>query len=165
MISNAQKALIKRAQLEAGLGDAEYREALQMIAGCGSSTDPGMTDRHVDLLLAYFEAIHRREVEAGRLQPARNPNAVFRKKGYWAEKNPSRNTSRDRYTASHAGGAIAQLEAALAGLGCGAAYCAAIRNKVTQGRSDARAMYAYGAALERTLKAKRAARQAIADPF
>jgi len=88
MLSRPQQILLKRAQREAGLPDDEYRDALQTVTGCRSSKDPQLTDRHLDLLLGYFEAIHWRKVDAGQhvfageLQPPCRPNAVFRQRGF-----------------------------------------------------------------------------------
>jgi hypothetical protein len=156
MISRAQQILIKRAQREAGLSDHEYREGLALISGCRSTTDPGMTDRHIDLALAYFEAIYWRKVDQGELQEGCSPDAVFRQRGYWAAKNKRGNTSRGRYTASQRSQDIEEMEAALAKLGFNEAYCAAIRKKVTAGQADPHALYLYRNALRRTLRAKQA---------
>ena len=155
MLTRRQQILLKRAQREAALPDDEYREALETVSGCRSSKDPRLTDRHVDLTLAYFEAIHWRKADAGHLQPSRGPNAVFRQRGYWARKNPGPQTSRDRYALPQLSREIGALETALAELGFGDAYCAAIREKVTHGRADAHSGHLYKAALERTLRAKR----------
>ena len=73
MLSRPQQILLKRAQREAGLSDDEYRDALQTVTGCRSSTAPALTDRHLDKVLAYFEAIHWRNVDAGELQPSSSP--------------------------------------------------------------------------------------------
>ena len=154
MLTRPQQILLKRAQREAGLDDAEYREALATIAGCHSSTDPRMSDRHLDKTLAYFEAIHWRKVELGHLQPSCKVDAVFRQRGFWAAKNTRFENSRDRYAASAVNVQIDALESALAGLGFGAGYCSAVREKVTEGRNDVRALHQYAAALERTLNAK-----------
>jgi hypothetical protein len=154
MLSRAQQILVKRAQREAGLSDADYRDALGVVSGCRSTTDPRMTDRHCDLALAYFEAILWHAVDAGALQPSCKPDAVFKQRGYWAQKNTHQETSRDRYAASSVSRQIADLESALGGLGFGAGYCASIRAKVTEGRADARSLHAYRAALQRTLRAK-----------
>lgn len=148
--------MLKRAQKEAGLNDSEYRDALAAVSGCRSSTDARLTDRHVDLALAYFEAIYWRAVDAGLLKPNCNPNAVFRQRGYWAQKNPRNHTSRDRYVAAELGGEIAALEAGLASLGYGPTYCASIRERVTQDTPAPQADRLYKAALQRTLRAKRA---------
>ena len=83
MLSRRQQILLKRAQREAGLSDNDYRDALQTVAGCRSSTSPVLTDRHMDKVLAYFEAIHWRAVDAGKLQPSCSATAVFRQ-GYYA---------------------------------------------------------------------------------
>jgi hypothetical protein len=105
-------------------------------------------------LLAYFEAIHWRAVDAGTLQTSGSAIAVFRQRGYWASKNNAGETSRDRYTGHNQGAGIAALEADLARLGFGSGYCAAIREKVCHGRTDAHALHLYEAALTRTLKTK-----------
>ncbi len=154
MISRAQQIILKRAQREAGLDDADYRDALRVVSGCSSSTDPRMSDRHIDLALAYFEAIYWRKVDAAELQPPCKPDTVFQQRGYWARKNPRQDTSRDRYSATAVSQSIAALETALATHGLGPGYCAAIRRNVTQGRGDAHAMHCYKAALQRTLSAK-----------
>ena len=130
MLSRRQQILLKRAQREAGMSDDDYRDALQMVAGCGSSTSPALTDRHLDKLLGYFEAIHWRAVDAAMLQPSGSAAAVFRQRGYWAAKNTRLETSRDRFTDLNLGQAVADLEGKLAALGCGAGYCASIRKNV-----------------------------------
>jgi hypothetical protein len=163
MLSNAQKGLLKRAQKEAALPDEEYREALELIAGLHSSTDSRLGDRHLDKLLAYFEAIFWRKVDSGELQPPCKANAVFQKRAFWAEKNKAGETSRDRYVLDGLQLRIAQIEHALADLGYGAKYCEAIREKVTTGRDDVRALHHYRAALENTLKSKQ--KKAITAPF
>lgn len=154
MLSNPQKSLLKRAQREAGLLDDDYRDALQMIAGCRSSTSPALTDRHLDKLLAYFEAIYWRALDAGTLQPARSAAAVFRQRGYWQAKNTPHETSRDRFTGVNLREEIAALESKLAAIGYGGGYCDGIRRKVTSGRTDEHALHLYRAALARTLNAK-----------
>jgi hypothetical protein len=165
MLSRAQQILLKRSQREAGLSDGDYRDALQLIAGCRSSTSPALTDRHLDKLLAYFEAIHWRAVDAGTLQPCGTAAAVFRQRGYWAAKNTRQETSRDRFTGLNLGQAVADLESRIAALGFGAGYCAAIRKNVCKGRDDARALHLYRSALERTLKAKAVRAERAEDPY
>jgi hypothetical protein len=52
---------LKRAQAQAALDDADYREAIATVSGitdCRSSTDARLSDRNVDILMAYFEAIY-----------------------------------------------------------------------------------------------------------
>ncbi len=154
MLSRAQQILLKRGQREAGLSDDDYRDALEMIAGCRSSKSPALTDRHLDKLFAYFEAIHWRAVDAGTLQPSGSITAVFRQRGYWVAKNTNQETSRDRFNDSNLAKSIADLEREMAGLGFGQGYCAAIRKKVANGRDDTRGLHLYCAALQRTLKAK-----------
>jgi hypothetical protein len=166
-LSRAQQILVKRAQREAGIEDAEYRDLVATVAGAGitSSRDPRLTNRDADTLLSLFEAIHFRGVDAGTLQPSRSPDAVFVQRGYWAAKNTRAGNSRDRWAAATAGADIERLEVALAELGCGAAYCAAIRRRVSQGRTDATVVHQYRAALKRTLHAKRQARGAEGERF
>ena len=165
MLSRPQQILLKRAQREAGLSDADYRDALQTIAGCQSSTSTAFTDRHLDKVLSYFEAIHWRAVDAGKLQPSCSATAIFRRRGYWASKNTRQETSRDRFNGANLNAEIATLEGKLAALGFDARYCAGIRSNVTKGRDDAHALHLYRAALTRTLnaKARRAECVAVTD--
>jgi hypothetical protein len=81
MLSRAQQILLKRAQREAGLQDDEYRDALEVVTGCRSSTDRDFTDRHLDLCLSYFEAIFWRKVDAGELHTPCSAAAIFRQRG------------------------------------------------------------------------------------
>jgi hypothetical protein len=164
MISRAQQILIKRAQKEAGLDDAEYREALQAVAGLRSSTDRAMTDHHVDTVLGYFEAIFWRKVDSGVLQPACKGDSVFRQRGHWKSKNCSGETSRDRYVSSAVSSEISQLESELGKLGFGAAYCAGIRHRAIQDATDLPSLHVYKAALRRTLSAKQKANLAVREP-
>lgn len=154
MLTRAQQILLKRAQREAGLSDPEYRDALQAVTGFRTSTAPGLTDRHLDKALAYFEAIMWCAVDAGKLQPACSATAVFRQRDYWRAKNTRQETSRDRFNDLYLPSEIAALEAQLAALGYGETYCAGIRAKVIGGRGDDHSLYLYRAALTRTLKAK-----------
>jgi hypothetical protein len=154
MLSRPQQILLKRAQREAGLSDEDYRDALQTITGHRSSTSPALIDQHLDMLLAYFEAIHWHAVDVGKLQPSCSPSAVFRQRGYWASKNTRQETSRDRFKGVNIKDEIAALEGKLAALGYDARYCAGIRNNVTKGRDDAHALHLYRAALTRTLDSK-----------
>lgn len=165
MPSRAQQILVKRAQREAGLADADYREAIETVSGipgCRSSTDGRLTDEHLDKLLAYFEAIFWRRVDLGELQPGCNSGAIFRQRHFWAQRNRAGNTSRDRHTAAVLSDEIGRLEAGLAALGFGPDYCAAIREKVAAGRAHTYGQRLYKAALERTLRAKQNALAGIA---
>jgi hypothetical protein len=125
MLSRPQQILLKRAQREAGLSDGDYREAMQTVTGRRSSTSPALTDRHLDMLLAYFEAIHWQAVDAGKLQPSCSATAVFRRRGYWASNNTRQETSRDRFNGVNLNDEITALESKLAALGFGSGYCAA----------------------------------------
>ncbi len=152
MLSRAQQILLKRAQAQACISDADYRQAIEDctgIDGCRSSQDPRLTDTHLDHLMGYFESIFWGLADAP--QRACNPTAPFRQPGFWADKNRRGNTSRDRFVASQLSDHIAALESELAGLGYGAGYCAAIRRRMPSA-SDAQ----YAAALRRTLASKRA---------
>ncbi len=166
MLSRAQQILLKRAQREAGLSDEDYRDALETVAGVRSSTAPALTDRYLDKLLAYFEAIHWRAVDAGRLQPSGSVAAVFRQREYWASKNTNTETSRDRHNHLNLGQEIAGLERQLAALGYGKLYCDGIRSNTANGRDDAHALHLYRTALKRTLnaKARQAEAEAVATP-
>ena len=126
---------------------------------------PVFTDRHLDEVLSYFEAIHWRTVDAGKLQPSCSATAVFPRRGYWASKNTRQETSRDRFNGVNLNAEIAALEGKLAALGFDSRYCAGIRSNVTKGRDDAHALHLYRAALTRTLnaKARRAECVAVTD--
>ncbi len=165
MLSRPQQILLKRAQREAGLADDDYRDALQTVTGCRSSTSPAITDRHLDRLLGYFEAIYWRGIDAGTLQPSGSATAVFRQRGFWAAKNTRQETSRDRHTGLNLGQAITDLEGKMMALGFGAGYCASIRKNVTRGRDDVHALHLYRAALERTVNAKARCAERTKDPY
>lgn len=159
MLTAAQKSLLKRAQREAQLADADYRDAIETVSGlpgCRSSTDARLTDRHLDLLLGYIEAIFWGRVDAKTLQPSGNPTAVFRRRGHWADKNRRGNTSRDRFTQDNLIRQIGEREAALMDLGCGLSYFQAIQNKQREA-SGGLNLVKYLSALDRTLRFKRAA--------
>jgi len=145
MLSRRQQILIKRAQAETGLADADYRASLGAVTGmldCRSSKDPRLTDAHMDHLLSYFEAIYWRENSA--------PAKVFKQPGFWAARNRRGNTSRDRFTEDTLTLSIARAESKIMQLGFGEPYLEAIQNKILPYTHRA-----YLAALERTLKAKR----------
>src|SRR6267378_5634022 len=94
MLSRAQQILLKRAQKEAGISDQDYRQSFHQVTGlslCRSSTDSRLTDRHLDNLMSYFEAIHWKSVAEGLLQPSGKPDAIFRQPCFWAERNQKNN--------------------------------------------------------------------------
>ena len=163
MLSRAQQILLKRAQRQAGIEDAEYRETLQRFAACESSRDSRFSDESLDTILAYFEAIYWRGVDADILQAPCRGDEVFQQRGFWASKNTRAETSRDRYNVAVLSAKIGALESQLERLGCGRSYCQAIREKVTQGGATALCLNHYRAALERTLKSKRKA--AVEQPL
>jgi len=153
MLSRAQQILIKRAQAEAGLSDPDYREAIATVSGwadCRSSKDRRLTDRHVDLLLSYFEAVFWMAVDAGQLQPSCNPRAVFKQRCYWAGKNQRGNTSRDRHVERAMTAECLRLENDLAALGYGLSYFQGIQARIVPW-----SLPVYRAALQRTLVSKR----------
>jgi hypothetical protein len=154
VLSNPQKSLIKRAQRQARLNDDDYRDVLQTVSGCRSTTCPQVNNRHCDKILAYIEAIYWRKVDQNELTHAGDPRAVFQQRGYWSQKNTKQETSRDRYTQADASTDIEHLESDLAALGYGPSYCAGIRQTVTKGATNPRALNTYAAALRRTLKSK-----------
>jgi hypothetical protein len=151
MLTRSQIILLKRAQAEAGLSDPEYRQALADVTGLPSictSKDHRLTDRHLDLLLAYFEAIYQRKLDAGEISPSRSPRPVFGRRDYWQTRNPRGNTSRDRYAAADLGRRILETEAELERLGCSRAYLSGIELRI-----NPYSHWAYLAALRRTLRA------------
>ena len=160
MLSRKQIILIKRAQRQAGIADADYRNDLEQLCDVRSSKDPKLTDGQFDQIMAYFEAIYWREKDKaeGQRLNAKGPTSAFSiqplalpflNRGYWANKNPKHNTSRDRYDEQNVRVTIAELEAELIEAGVTNPYCEAIKRKV--GNS----LRAYAAALRRTLYARR----------
>lgn len=149
MLSNDQKAIIKRAQRECLIDDFEYRQILDEELGFGvrSSTDPRLGDRHFDRILAYFEAIYWRKIDAHEITE-RHPKTVFQVRGYWASKNTVKSNSRERYAQRGLESEIQRLEGLLYRAGCHPNYLNAIARKTGHGT------YNYKAALARTLAAK-----------
>jgi len=153
MLTRAQQILLKRAQAQAKLGDADYREAIEVVSGipgCRSSKDKRLTDEHLDALLAYIEAIFWHEVDRGNLSaPAPGENVVFRARGYWAGKNGGGRTSRDRYVDLALNRAVEAAEARLLQLGFGLVYVQGIMSRI-----QPFSLINYLAALKRTIKSK-----------
>lgn len=158
MLSNEQKAILKRAQREALIEDEEYRDILENQLGFGfrSSTDPRMGDRHMDKAMSFFEAIYWREVDSGAIT-IRHPKTVFSQRGYWQKRNGAGSNSRERYAANGLAEQINTLEANMRHLGKNDYYLAAIRRNC---QTD----WGYKMALERAVKANQA-KQAEAHPF
>ncbi len=156
MLSRKQQILIKRAQAEAGLSDADYREAVAAVSGmadCRSSKDARLGDAHMDHLLSYFEAIYWKENSGG--------GEIFEEPGFWARRNRRGDTSRDRYTEGELTGRIATAEHQIIVLGFSQRYLDAI-----YGRIRPYTHRAYLAALERTIAAKKRKIEAGAEcPF
>jgi hypothetical protein len=159
MLSNEQKALIKRSQREALINDDEYRDILDTELGFGvrSSTDPRLGDRHFDKILAYFEAIYWRKVDAQEIVQ-KHPKSVFQVRGYWASKNTVQSNSRERHADRALSTEINRLESALRSHGVHESYFHAIQRKT--GRS-----WQYRYALMRTLAARNKKSQLAEQPF
>jgi hypothetical protein len=149
VLSNDQKALVKRAQREASIDDEEYRQILDQELGFGvrSSTDPRLGDRHFDRILAYFEAIYWRKVDAQEIVQ-KHPKSVFQVRGYWASKNTVQSNSRERHADRALSSELNRLESALKLRGVHENYLYAISKK-TGGRT-----WQYRFALMRTLAAR-----------
>jgi hypothetical protein len=160
MLTRAQQILLKRAQAEAGIDDADYRAVLAVVSAlpdCHSSTDRRLTDEHLDRLLAYFEAIYWRAVDAGEIVYSYAPGRVFRARQFWARKNTKGSNSRDRYNAESLQAQVASAEAELIALGYGLAYLQGIQNRVRCDQAEFK-LIDYLAALRRTLRAKQGGR-------
>jgi hypothetical protein len=145
MLTNPQKSLISQAARAAKLSRPDYEAAWGSVTGwpdCVSSTDPRLTDRHVDLMMGYLEAIFE-----GDYIPANKRPHVFARAGYWAAKNRGGTTSRDRFTATAQADEIRNAEAALRATGYPEAKIGGIRHKTGGG-------WAYIAALRRTAAAE-----------
>lgn len=164
MLSRDQQILLKRAQREAGIDDAEYRESLATLSGlpgCNSSKDKRLTDEHLDALLAYFEAIFWRKVDTEDWHlhgPCKGLADVFKQRGFWSTRNRKGDTSRDRYVNTTLQAEAQALEGELAALGFGLGYVRAIQNNI-----QPFSLVNYLAALRRTVASKR--KRAVEQPF
>lgn len=155
-LSRDQIIFLKRAQAEAGLSDEDYRDAIAVVSGmadCRSSKDTRLTDEHWDGLLSYFEAIYwHSHSEPG-------PH-VFKEREFWRNRNRKGETSRDRFNEKGLQAEILQVEARLAVLGYGHQYCQAIQNRMRPC-----SLWAYLAALKRTVASKEKAKGKELEPF
>jgi len=149
MLSRPQIIHLKRAQHEAGIADAEYRDTLEQLCAVRSSTDPNLTEGQMDMLMKFFEAIYWRQVDEGKITPPPGGKSVFKARNYWLHKNPPGNSSRHQYARRALEEEIHELEMQLAADGCGESYFAAIKRKT------GKFMVHYRAALQRTLAARR----------
>lgn len=151
-LTNAQKSLCKRAQRQADVPDAEYREAWRQITGladCDTSTDPRLGNRELDKMMSYMEAIYWRRIDERTLQVgAYNRHHPFRTRGYWSARNRKIETSRDRFLAGAASGNVIGLERNLSLAGYDPKNLEGIRR-----RMDGKTPFAHRAALQRTLNA------------
>ena len=89
---------------------------------CGTDPFTRLTDAHLDNLLSYFEAIYWRKVDIANwhLQcPGNGLAAIFKSRGFWANRNQTNNTSRDRFVGRSMQEQANALEAELAELGYG----------------------------------------------
>jgi hypothetical protein len=164
MISNREKGLIHRGANEAGIDPIEYRETLLKISGCYSSTDAAFTHRHVDKIMAYFEAICWNGRDRNEL-PLPGQKSVFIKRGYWQGKNPSEETSRDRWNHHELQAKIDAAEAELQDMGFHPGYIRAIQKRLGYNPDvapDLQSMARYASAIAHTVKAKQAK---IEQPF
>lgn len=133
MLSNAQKSLVKRAQRQADVPEEEYRDMWRMVTGwqdCDTSTDPRLGDVHMDRMMGFLEAIFWRRVQEGALQPPSKANAPFQKEGFWATRNKTQSTSRDRYQKKRIADSVQDLEARLLATGYPPQKIAAIKGKL-----------------------------------
>ena len=153
MLSKSQMMRLQMARRQAGIEEAEYRDMLAHIFdGCVSSTDPRLTNEHWDRIIAFWEAVYFRKLDRKEVKPP-GRNAMFQKRGYWAQKNKRGNTSRDRFTSNDLAGQIAAAEARLLALGKGPHYCAAIRSRIGGDAASPLQQRKYLAALEKTTEA------------
>lgn len=158
MLTPSQIRLVKMAQRLAGLGDADYRDAIATATGladCTSSKDPRLGDDQFDRVMSYLEAIYWRAVDTR--AELRTPNSEFRprqpflRRGYWAAKNRAGNTSRDRYSAEELQARCTAAETELRSLHLKpAGWFAEVRRRTGPG-------WPYFAALQRTLTSLRRA--------
>jgi hypothetical protein len=163
-LSRDQQILLKQAQAQSGIDDTEYREFLESVTalfGCHSSSDPRLTDAHLDNLISFFEAIYWHGVDSHTLRSPQEiidtwyidhpratklPTLPFRERGFWATRNTRGNTSRDRYSAEDVQSQIRAAEGQLVAMGFGFRYLQAIQNKIVPFDG-----WKYLAALKRTI--------------
>lgn len=149
MLTPAQKSLVKRAQRQAQLDDADYRDLWRVITGwedCDTSTDPRIGDRHVDKMMGMLEAIYWRRVDQAHLVHAPTKHATFLGRDYWARRNQAGNTTRDQHAAKRLAGECNALALQLQAAGYPLKKIWGITNKL-QGKGPV----ALKAALSRTL--------------
>jgi hypothetical protein len=150
MLTRSQIKLVKMAQREIGLSDADYRDCWRTVAGVSSAKDPRITDEQFDSMLSYLEAIAARSGA-----PASGPAKIFRTPSYWRNKNTKAESSRDRYARARAQEDIAQLENKLLELGYFANYAREIKHRVLgDGPVTVLGLHKYRSALQRTIDAR-----------
>lgn len=150
-LSNPQKAKVHMAKADCRLGDTEYRECWStLFPGITSSADKGLGDEHFDKFMKYLEAIYWRLRMAGKAEWSK----VFQRPHYWAEKNTSESTSRDRHSLTQVQGEVKVLEKKLMHLGFGHAYCNAIAKKVLPANPSPADWFKLRNALSRTVANK-----------
>ena len=152
MISRAEQIWLKRAQAAAGIADTEYRESLERFAHVRSSTDPRLTHDQFERLMGYFEAIYWSLRDSGAVQP----NEVFRRRGYWAERCHDGDRNRARYAMHQQTEQIHELERDLIGMGFSVDYLDEIRMRSMHApqHPTPRDLAGYRAALQRTLDSR-----------
>jgi len=149
MLTNAQKQLLKRAQRWARMEDEDYRDSLATVTGwqdCRSSTDPRLTDEHVDRLMRWWEWGYWQAVDSGEFEHVGARSNPFRDRNYWAAKNRMGGNSRDRWAADQFQRRCTQLESLMRAAGKRDEYLTVIRQRTGGG-------WKYVGALERTLRA------------
>lgn len=151
MWSPKQKALIAQARRALRLTDDDYRQDLRRICKVDTSTARQLTDRDLDRIMAYWEAIYWRTLSTQNPLNSQPQNGIkpFLKPDYWARKNTAHNTSRDRYTKAHAEHDAEHFESLLLAAGKNQAYLQTIK------RNCHHDPVAYRAALAKTCKALR----------
>jgi hypothetical protein len=163
-LSKSQKAMVHMAKAACRLDDAEYRECwATLFPGVTSSADTGLGDEHFDKFMKYLEAIYWHLRLAGKAEWSK----VFQRPHYWAEKNTSVSTSRERHNLSAIQAEVKDLEQQLMRLGFGHAYCNAIAKKVLPASPQVTDWFKLRNALSRTLanKLKQAEEKEVVCPF
>jgi hypothetical protein len=162
MISRAEQIKLKQGQKAAQVGDAEYRDCLQLHAAVHSSTDPRMTHEQFEQLMGYFEACYWTLRDLSQAEPCE----IFQSRGYWSGRCRTGESRRARWVMARKSSQVNDLEQTLIGLGVDVSYLDAIRARVmkNQVRPSPRDLLAYGVALTRTMES-RAARSGSSSAF
>lgn len=68
-LTDKVKGIIAKYRRAAGLSDYEYRTSLKTLVGVTTTTDPYLTPRHADIILAWIERVLADRIEDGRVWP------------------------------------------------------------------------------------------------